>query len=280
MAAIYNLILLFLILVCALHIELIRFISNHHEIQEKQYQLLVNITNVLQTRLPLPQDCSPALSTGQNRILPSNAAFGSFNVYCDMDTGLGGWILFQRRFDGSVDFDRNWVEYEDGFGTLEGEFWLGLKKLYILTSHNKWELRVDLEDFEGNHAYALYNNFKISDSSSLYRVNLGSYSGTAGNSMTDFEGDLNGMTFTTKDQDHDKWSSGNCGVDHHSGWWHRRCTFANLNGLYLGQNGDNLTGIVWYGLKQWQSLKKSEMKIRPVESSTHSKPSSGHLRFN
>ena len=37
--------------------------------------------------------------------------------YCDVDTG-GGWLVVQRRQDGSVDFNRGWVDYEDGFGYI------------------------------------------------------------------------------------------------------------------------------------------------------------------
>ena len=54
--------------------------------------------------------------------------------YCDTNSAGGGWLVIQRREDGSEDFHRNWVEYEDGFGSLTGEFWYGLRALHCLTS--------------------------------------------------------------------------------------------------------------------------------------------------
>ena len=58
----------------------------------------------------------------------------SLQVYCDMETNGGGWTVFQRRQDGSVNFYRNWTDNENGFdGNLTGEFWLGPSKIHCLT---------------------------------------------------------------------------------------------------------------------------------------------------
>ena len=88
---------------------------------------------------------------------------GSFNVSCDMTTDRGGWAVFQRRQDGSVDFYRNWTDYKNGFGNMSGEFWLGLDKINRLTGDNDMKLRVDLEDFEEEKKYTEYSAFVVED---------------------------------------------------------------------------------------------------------------------
>ena len=181
----------------------------------------------------------------------------------DMDTANGGWTVFQKRFDGSVDFHRGWDEYERGFGDSNGEFWLGLQKLHQITQSGTWELRVDLEDFNGNTAYAKYDSFQIGDAASNYRLSIGSYSGTAGDAMVG----LNNMQFTTYDRDNDACSC-NCAADfyHQGAWWYLACGRSNLNGRYLGQSSGHWQGMTWYDWKNaWESLKKSEMKIRRVQ---------------
>ncbi|KAM4020402.1 ficolin-1-like isoform 2-T2 [Anomaloglossus baeobatrachus] len=55
-------------------------------------------------------------------------------VLCDMHTDGGGWIVFQRRSDGSVDFFRDWNSYKIGFGNRMNEFWLGNENLHRITS--------------------------------------------------------------------------------------------------------------------------------------------------
>ena len=82
-------------------------------------------------------------------------------VYCDMTTDGGGWTVFQRRFDGSEDFYRNWEDYRAGFGDLEDEFWMGNDFLSLFTADQPQQLRVDLEAFDGVKAYAKYEHFTV-----------------------------------------------------------------------------------------------------------------------
>ncbi|EDO45477.1 predicted protein, partial [Nematostella vectensis] len=98
-------------------------------------------------------------------------------VFCDQETSGGGWTVFQKRQDGSVDFYRNWTEYKHGFGDLQGEFWLGLEKIHRLTSVISNELRVDMEAEAGETAYAQYNIFSIASESKEYELHVYGYSG-------------------------------------------------------------------------------------------------------
>ena len=106
-------------------------------------------------------------------------------VLCDMTTNGGGWTVFQRRLNGSVDFYRDWSSYKNGFGDLHGEFWLGNDNLHRLTAAGNVSLRVDLEDFEGNITYAEYATFKVADQIDKYRIQIGGYSGTAGDGLNE-----------------------------------------------------------------------------------------------
>ena len=102
---------------------------------------------------------------------------GSFNILCDMTTSGGGWNVFQRRLDGSVDFFRGWQDYKYGFGNLNGEFWLGLDKINRLTTATQNELRIDMEDTSGNTTYAEYDLFAVTSEQQKYQLSLGTYAG-------------------------------------------------------------------------------------------------------
>ena len=183
---------------------------------------------------------------------------GSFNVYCDMRTDGGGWTVFQRRQDGSVDFYRGWNDYKSGFGQLTAEFWLGNDKIHRLTAARPSTLRVELEDWNGNRKYAKYGRFRIGNEQAKYQLEVGSYSGTAGDSLISRH---NNIAFSTKDND----SRGeNCAATWTGAWWYNNCYHSNLNGRYLGNTNGDYTGIVWQLNFKSISLKFSEMKMRPL----------------
>ena len=104
--------------------------------------------------------------------------WSEFEVFCDQKTAGGGWTMFQRRRDGSVDFFRGWEDYKRGFGNLNGEFWLGLDKIHRLTVSASNKLRVVLEDIHGSTAYAVYSSLAVASERVKYQLSLGSYSGT------------------------------------------------------------------------------------------------------
>ena len=106
---------------------------------------------------------------------------GHFEVYCDQTTAGGGWTVFQRRQDGSVDFYRDWDAYKRGFGNLKGEFWLGLDKIHRLTVKDSKKLRVDLEDNLGNTAFAEYSSISVASEQAKYQLRVGTYSGVFNN---------------------------------------------------------------------------------------------------
>ncbi|XP_020908476.1 techylectin-5B-like [Exaiptasia diaphana] len=172
-------------------------------------------------------------------------------VYCDQETNGGGWTVIQRRQDGSQDFYLGWQSYKLGFGSLTGEFWLGLDNIYRLTRNIKNRLRVELEDT----VYAEYDYFAVSSEVDRYTLSLGSFSGTAGDSLSYHRN----RPFTTKDSD-----GNHCAVTYKGAWWYGGCHHSNLNGLYL--NGSHSTkGINWFHWKRNRySVKKAVMKIRPV----------------
>jgi hypothetical protein len=218
--------------------------------------------------LQLPKDCKEVQEkenvknvSGVYRIKPLGSDEPIF-VYCDMTTEGGGWTLIQSRQDGNVDFFRDWFDYKYGFGNIATEFWLGNDNIHRITYQNIYELRIDLEDFEGDKAFAKYNAFAIGSEIENYMIKLlGNYEGDAGDAMSYHIA----MQFSTKDNDNDRWVGESCAREHTGGWWYNQCESANLNGQYLaGLSPQEYKGIYW---SEWQgpsySLKKTQMKIRP-----------------
>ncbi|CAG2186091.1 Angiopoietin-related protein 1,Veficolin-1,Ficolin-1-A,Ryncolin-1,Fibrinogen C domain-containing protein 1,Tenascin-N,Angiopoietin-related protein 7,Angiopoietin-related protein 6,Ficolin-3,Fibrinogen-like protein 1,Ficolin-1,Ficolin-1-B,Fibrinogen beta chain,Angiopoietin-4,Tenascin-R,Ryncolin-2,Fibrinogen C domain-containing protein 1-A,Microfibril-associated glycoprotein 4,Fibrinogen-like protein A,Ryncolin-3,Angiopoietin-2,Tenascin-X,Ficolin-2,Fibrinogenalpha chain,Tenascin,Angiopoietin-related protein len=175
-------------------------------------------------------------TSGVYQIFPDKTE--GVKAYCDMDTDNGGWTIIQKRYDGSVNFQRSWTEYENGFGNVKGEYWLGNKHIHRLTSSGTYELRIDLTDKNNKKYYAKYQTFVVGDASSQYKLTVGSYSGNAGDSLKYH----NGMKFSAVDRDNDHDSRNNGCVKLYGPWWHNDCCHSALNKAIRDQ---------WY----WKYLK-------------------------
>lgn len=191
---------------------------------------------------------------------------GSLHVYCDMTTDGGGWTVIQRRgdFNNSYDyFDEDWDTYKLGFGDPLQDFWIGNSNIFIMTNQRTYQLKIDLRDWDGNYSHALYDKFWVDHEFHNYVLHVGTYSGTAGDSLRLH----NGKYFTTKDLDNDEEPDFNCAARWKGGWWYRKCYSSNLNGQY--RNGTHVQsdgGVHWHGFKGFEySLKDTVMKIRPSD---------------
>ncbi|MCI4394096.1 hypothetical protein PGIGA_G00164520 [Pangasianodon gigas] len=232
----------------------------------------------------LPLDCEDVynlqISVKKNASVPSGVYTiypagpnKPVEVYCDMGCLENGghdeekWTVIQRRINGNVSFYRPWEQYKNGFGDAKGEYWLGLENIFLMTYREKYQLRVDMEDFEKGSAYAQYRNFYINPESSNYRLNIGGYiNGGAGDSLYY----VNGRDFSTFDRDY----TGYCAETYSGGFWYSAgywysyyswsCHLANPNGLYkYGNVNSAYTGIMWQSWKgYYYSLKTIVMKIR------------------
>ncbi|XP_071028112.1 angiopoietin-related protein 2-like [Oncorhynchus clarkii lewisi] len=220
------------------------------------------------TKTPGPwRDCQHVLDSGETTngiyLLRPQSANRLLQAWCEQTKAQGGWTVIQRRQDGSVNFFRTWEQYKQGFGNLDGEYWLGLEHLYWLTKQAHYKLRVAMEDWQGRQVFAEYDSFRLEPESDWYRLRLGEYQGNAGDSMSWH----NDKAFTTLDKDKDAYS-GNCAHFQKGGWWYHMCAHSNLNGVwyrgghYRSRYQDGVYWAEFHGGSY--SLKTVTMMIKPT----------------
>ncbi|KFO19752.1 Angiopoietin-4 [Fukomys damarensis] len=185
-------------------------------------------------------------------------------VFCVMDPEGNTWTVIQCRENGTVDFQRNWEEYKQGFGDPDGEHWLGNEVLHQLTSSKSYSLRVEMEDWEGHTFYASFGHFRLGSEEQFYRIFLDQLSGAV---MYENNLILGNNNFSTFDADHDVCTC-NCAQAMTGGWWFDSCGASNLNGIYYpaGQHLHKIDGIHWHHSFEdpTYSLSASHMMIRPL----------------
>nr|XP_014972465.2 tenascin isoform X8 [Macaca mulatta] len=210
---------------------------------------------------PFPKDCSQAMLNGDTTsglytIYLNGDKAQALEVFCDMTSDGGGWIVFLRRKNGHENFYQNWKAYAAGFGDRREEFWLGLDNLNKITAQGQYELRVDLRD-HGETAFAVYDKFSVGDAKTRYKLKVEGYSGTAGDSMAYH----NGRSFSTFDKDTDS-AITNCALSYKGAFWYRNCHRVNLMGRYGDNNHSQ--GVNWFHWKGHEhSIQFAEMKLRP-----------------
>ncbi|XP_070701776.1 angiopoietin-related protein 4 [Pempheris klunzingeri] len=219
----------------------------------------------------VPSDCHELFLRGETTsgvytIQPVNAE--PFKVFCEM-TADGGWTVIQRRQDGSVDFDQLWQAYEKGFGSLNGEFWMGLEKIHSIAKNGGYILNIKLSDWGGDLA-AIRLPFQLGGEETKYSLRIqktDAFSTLESSLGIDATSDL---PFSTRDQDNDQKTDTNCAKHLSGGWWFSNCGRSNLNGRYFQspppkQRHQRKQGIFW---KTWRGryypLKYSMMMIAPA----------------
>ena len=161
--------------------------------------------------------------------------------YCDTITDGGGWLVVQRKTNGSENFNRTWNDYEMGFGSLTGELWYGLRALHCLTSSGNWELRIDFTFSNGTKSFMHYNHFRVGPATDNYRLSISGFTGiTPTDPFTTHP--LNGQQFSTFDRENDLHRSVHCALKSHGstapgGWWYWACFHINLNYNYGAPHG-------------------------------------------
>ena len=181
-------------------------------------------------------------------------------VYCDM-TSNKGWLIIQRRIDGSISFNKSWLEYQNGFGDMKGNMWLGLENIQKLAGHGRGaKLRVEIRNLNAASqlGYAQYEKFEIAKEFDRYRLTVSDYSGTAGDAFGGINSNttVKGMQFSTYDN-----KTNECAKKYPSGWWFNACFASNLNGKYPVGLSYEAKYISWATFLGYGNVIFSETKI-------------------
>ena len=208
---------------------------------------------------------------GPHTIYPSRSNLTSLPVSCDQETDGGGWIMYQRRVDGTFNFTRNWEEYKYGFGDHGDnttELWMGNEHVYqVLMSYGsstKWELRIEADAFDGTSCWVVASNVGMYNETRRYAMYWDSVAQSTGELADDWKHHRM-KPFNTLDNS-EGLDAKRCVGEYKGGWWYEHDRFCGrifLNGEYENQAVESSTSISVYHFKEQVSLERSRMMLRP-----------------
>ena len=216
----------------------------------------------------IPKDCKELKTRGFKDGVYSIALQENMakKVFCDMTTDGGGWIVIQKRFDGSVDFNRDWKSYKDGFGNANGEYWIGNEFIHQFTDSGSTEMIAEARAFDGRRISVKLHNIRVGSEAMKYNLQYDSCTALTDGPNGCFNWDnQRGSKFTTFDNDNDNDSSKNCAVKYPGGWWFNICFKVFLNGRYsmTSNSISNSQHIHWSTFLGYdESLKETKMLLR------------------
>lgn len=147
---------------------------------------------------------------------------------------VNDWIVFHQRTNNAsfCNYNRSWAEYRVGFGSIDGNFWLGLEPVYQLACAGGYRLRMEMQVAYNLQWYSVeYDSFVLGNETMGYAIHLGACSGDA---CDPFESGTNTSTqnhmpFTTWDRNnHPVAGVTNCGLGAGAGFWFNACSFVLL----------------------------------------------------
>ena len=105
----------------------------------------------------------------------------------------------------------------------------------------------------GQKKYSVYDKFRVDNETNNYRLQVSGYSG---NTDHNYWYSHNGMEFSTRDRDNDRYR-GSCSQNYKGGHWYERCYAVNPTGPYKNTGYDSMT--IERGLVQ---VKQMTLKIK------------------
>ncbi|XP_039261391.2 fibrinogen-like protein 1 [Styela clava] len=189
--------------------------------------------------------------------------------YCNCSDGESGdgYQVIQRHNLDMQAFDRDLRSYINGFGMQTADYWMGLKAIRHFTSTAPHELRITVKLVDGRQFTTYFDQFSIGDEKENFKLRI---TPTTDQTSVDFAAMHDGMEFTARDSDNDRWRDENRAKSYDGGWWFNRCTDFNLNGKLYGVpmfikdvgDEDGPDRITWDACKGIKII-QTKMAIRP-----------------